>query len=206
MYPWEKRLGKPKDPRRYMLASATFQEEATFPAVPGCCTWCGKPIPRKNQRFCPGVWEEVGYPLRNLYPAGKRRVYHCYDAFAGYWLTIPRFKRVVFLRDEFTCQACGARPTFVNAHGLELPDLNQLACDHIIPVARGGETVLGNLQTLCRKCNAEKGDKLDWQPAATVSFDEFLELNINQRVAARSGFRLTWRRVNGGLVMGMGAK
>lgn len=35
-----------------------------------------------------------------------------------------------------------------------------LEIDHIIPVARGGETVEDNLQTLCWKCNRAKSDKI----------------------------------------------
>lgn len=38
-----------------------------------------------------------------------------------------------------------------------LPDISQLECDHIIPVAMGGETTMDNLQTLCRTCNRKKG-------------------------------------------------
>lgn len=35
-----------------------------------------------------------------------------------------------------------------------------LEINHIIPVARGGETVEDNLQTLCWKCNRAKSDKI----------------------------------------------
>ena len=30
--------------------------------------------------------------------------------------------------------------------------------DHIKPIAKGGKTTYDNLQTLCRRCNKEKGD------------------------------------------------
>ncbi len=32
--------------------------------------------------------------------------------------------------------------------------------DHIIPMNKGGKSVSGNLQILCRKCNGEKGDQI----------------------------------------------
>jgi len=59
-----------------------------------------------------------------------------------------RFK--VMQRDNFKCCACGASPA-------KDPSV-ELHVDHIIPWAKGGETVIDNLQTLCSKCNLGKGD------------------------------------------------
>ena len=56
----------------------------------------------------------------------------------------------VLKRDNFKCCACGASPAkdpYVELH-----------IDHIVPWSKGGETTLGNLQTLCSKCNIGKGD------------------------------------------------
>jgi len=51
----------------------------------------------------------------------------------------------VFYRDEFTCARCnGNFPPF------------ELECDHVIPLALGGETIPDNLQTLCKRCHKEK--------------------------------------------------
>lgn len=61
-----------------------------------------------------------------------------------------RFK--VMQRDNFKCCACGASPA-------KDPNV-ELHIDHIIPWAKGGETVLDNLQTLCSKCNLGKSDIL----------------------------------------------
>jgi hypothetical protein len=52
-------------------------------------------------------------------------------------------RREVFRRDGGRCVACGAD---------EL-----LQFDHVIPVALGGASSLGNLQLLCAPCNREKG-------------------------------------------------
>lgn len=62
-----------------------------------------------------------------------------------------RFK--VMSRDNFKCCACGASPA-------KDPSV-ELHVDHITPWAKGGETVLENLQTLCSKCNWGKSDLLD---------------------------------------------
>ena len=50
-----------------------------------------------------------------------------------------------FRRDEWTCVYCGAQ--------------DDLTCDHIIPLARGGTNDNENLATACRSCNSSKGKK-----------------------------------------------
>ena len=49
-----------------------------------------------------------------------------------------RLRLQVFLRDLYTCCACGG--TFPPG---------RLACDHIVPQSKGGSDDMGNLQTLC---------------------------------------------------------
>lgn len=51
----------------------------------------------------------------------------------------------VFKRDGFICQHCGAQ--------------DHLRADHIEPEVHGGEAALGNLQTLCSRCNSRKGSR-----------------------------------------------
>lgn len=55
----------------------------------------------------------------------------------------------VFKRDSFTCQYCGR-----SAPGVVL------RCDHITPVAKGGDNHITNLITACFECNAGKSDRL----------------------------------------------
>lgn len=52
----------------------------------------------------------------------------------------------LFLRDEFTCQYCGAK--------------GDMTFDHVIPRARGGRTVWENVVAACGPCNLKKGSKL----------------------------------------------
>lgn len=59
-----------------------------------------------------------------------------------------RFK--IMRRDNFKCCICGNSPA-------KDPTI-ELHIDHIIPWAKGGETVLENLQTLCSICNLGKND------------------------------------------------
>ena len=36
---------------------------------------------------------------------------------------------------------------------------NAFELDHIIPVSKGGETMVHNLIPVCRQCNSKKGDR-----------------------------------------------
>ncbi len=57
----------------------------------------------------------------------------------------------VLQRDKFKCRLCGASPA--------TNPLVSLHVDHIIPASKGGETILSNLQTLCKDCNLGKAAK-----------------------------------------------
>jgi 5-methylcytosine-specific restriction endonuclease McrA len=51
----------------------------------------------------------------------------------------------LFLRDEFSCQYCGAT--------------GDLTFDHVVPRARGGRTSWENVVAACAGCNLRKGSK-----------------------------------------------
>lgn len=51
----------------------------------------------------------------------------------------------VYERDGFQCVYCGSG--------------DNLQCDHVVPVSKGGETSLDNLATACRVCAAKKKDR-----------------------------------------------
>lgn len=36
-------------------------------------------------------------------------------------------------------------------------NIRTIACDHIVPLAKGGPSILSNLQLICRTCNTRKG-------------------------------------------------
>ena len=57
---------------------------------------------------------------------------------------------MVLRRDNFKCSTCGASPA-------KDPSV-ELHVDHIAPWSKDGETILENLQTLCRNCNLGKSD------------------------------------------------
>lgn len=58
----------------------------------------------------------------------------------------------VWKRDNFTCNNYGKNPNCTRNTGLTV--------DHIIPASKGGSNDLENLQTLCKRCNSLKKDKV----------------------------------------------
>jgi hypothetical protein len=62
----------------------------------------------------------------------------------------PALRVAVFRRDKNTCQHCERKFAVASLHA-----------DHVIPVAHGGLTVVGNLQTLCGPCNLRKGKRME---------------------------------------------
>jgi 5-methylcytosine-specific restriction endonuclease McrA len=58
---------------------------------------------------------------------------------------VPFSKKNIFIRDNYTCQYCGA--------------YENLSVDHVMPCSRGGKTDFENCITSCIKCNVTKGNK-----------------------------------------------
>lgn len=80
--------------------------------------------------FYPDVMGGVWFPARDR--ASRRKV-------------TKAQRRRILARDGHRCGSCGAT--------------TDLEVDHIVPVARGGQTTDENLQTLCKGCNAKKGTR-----------------------------------------------
>ena len=61
---------------------------------------------------------------------------------------IPEEVRIaVWRRDEGKCVRCGSR--------------EKLEYDHIIPVSKGGNNTIRNIELLCESCNRKKHDKIE---------------------------------------------
>lgn len=67
---------------------------------------------------------------------------------------------IVFEAYRWCCAHC-SQPTPRTLYGLSQPNSPQH--DHIVAVAHGGKTTYNNAQLLCRRCNMEKSDSLDWR-------------------------------------------
>jgi 5-methylcytosine-specific restriction endonuclease McrA len=136
------------------LPGRMIEGDARYRPFPkGQCQWCGKELPRRCKSYCPANLIETY--------AGSGKFYgwsECWAAFYDYWYRRPRFQRLILLRDNFTCQRCGAQPTVTDQAGITRPDLHGLHVDHILPFSKGGPTILENLQLLCVACNLSKGN------------------------------------------------
>lgn len=75
----------------------------------------------------------------------------------GIWDALCRVERgkvsnkmrfAIYKRDGYRCCHCGRTETSV-----------YLEIDHIQPISKGGKSTYDNLQTLCRRCNKEKGNR-----------------------------------------------
>ena len=62
------------------------------------------------------------------------------------WPEVKLSRQEIFVRDNFTCQYCGA-------HAVEL------TVDHVVPRHLGGTRRWENLVTACRFCNLRKGSR-----------------------------------------------
>ncbi|MBA7709709.1 hypothetical protein ES703_118632 [subsurface metagenome] len=137
---------------RYLEAgSVTLPSRAPLFVEKGHCQWCNKPLGGRARFYCQKTPDSI-----------YSNASDCAAAFLNYWCSRPAYVRATFIQDSFTCQECGYHKT-LEGHPW-LPDMSNLECDHIIPLARGGETSMSNLQTLCKECNRKKGISMPVDP------------------------------------------
>lgn len=86
---------------------------------------------------------ERALPAWRAKQAMRRREIRRLEIMSDEWAAL---RAAAFSRDQYRCRYCG-----VNGVRLE--------ADHILPVARGGASVLENLATACKPCNRSKGAK-----------------------------------------------
>ncbi len=67
-------------------------------------------------------------------------------------LMTPQLREIILSRDHYKCKYCGVSRDSQSRLLLEV--------DHIIPISKGGITIESNLQSLCWKCNRDKGAKI----------------------------------------------
>ncbi len=90
--------------------------------------------------------------------------------------SIIRFTRNnVFLRDQYTCQYCGSKPSSI-----------LLTLDHVVPIVKGGPKSWDNIVTACRACNVKKGGRTPEEASMKLrqkpkhpSWLPFMGLNID---------------------------
>jgi hypothetical protein len=75
----------------------------------------------------------------------------------------PYKRRLIFIRDGYTCQWCGLHVE---------PDTpapgKDLVLDHVIPWSAGGSDRSDNLRTLCYRCNEDRSNYVDLNPPRLI--------------------------------------
>ena len=126
--------------------------EFSIPVTLYCSTLNGRIYSDKKEIFSRVAVLDILQQLRN-----KNGVYFN-DRYI--WDSICRVERgrvsnkmrfSIYERDRHRCRICGVSDRYAS-----------LEIDHIIPIARGGKSTYDNLQTLCHKCNVEKGSSMPY--------------------------------------------
>lgn len=107
--------------------------------------------------------------------------------------TLRRLRKIVFERDEWTCQYCHVAILPVNddeRSGKYAPSGHGwLELDHIVPAAAGGLFTEENLRAACSECNRKKSASMryaDW-PARILRAQAILSsYQPNKSTAARA--------------------
>ena len=117
-----------------------------------CSQINGRAYARKTERY-------FADEILNLIKRLNNRNGHFYND-RQIWDSICRVERgrvsnkmrfSIYERDGYRCRKCGVSQRYA-----------QLEIDHIIPISKGGKSTCNNLQTLCHRCNVEKGDRYDY--------------------------------------------
>lgn len=69
-------------------------------------------------------------------------------------------RKEILERDNWTCQCCGIKVHDRKSGNWNTNDKAEI--DHIIPISKGGNSELNNLQVLCRTCNRSKFNSMDY--------------------------------------------
>lgn len=125
---------------------------APKPKHSAICDHCGSGFMADKRRsiFCSQECFAIGKFRRAVKYTHERRA-------AQAAVTVENFPpSVVYIRDDWTCGLCGD-PIDRN---VRWPDPTSPSIDHIVPIAKGGEHSLKNVQAAHLGCNCRKGARL----------------------------------------------
>lgn len=106
---------------------------------------------RKLKKMHKNHWKRIFFKIMkkssNLRTSLKRRSKE-YDTI--FKITLEEIREFIHRNYGKRCRYCSVVLTVAN-----------IVCDHIYPISHGGDSVLDNLQLICRRCNVRKGNLSD---------------------------------------------
>ncbi len=111
-------------------------------------TWKGMTVARIGLLVA-SVAQKKGWPAYDRVPLPHEMPKPSFSVEAEREKMTPALRYQVLRRDGHRCRCCGS----------SVATGSVLHVDHIVPVSRGGETNIRNLQTLCSCCNFGKRDR-----------------------------------------------
>ena len=137
--------------REYASADAFSRSKAQkvveMRACKGCGTMFAPEYGNKRRKFCTQACANLIFK-----PPGSHWIRARYGMSAKEW---ARVRLMVFGRDQYVCHICGLETN----PGADVNDGAYPHADHVVPVSKGGPTIMSNLRCSCRSCNMAKSDK-----------------------------------------------
>lgn len=121
----------------------------------------GVKAPRKAKSTL--FWEEQFLPiLKRLHGTHAQRIFHrvmkksstlrstlkrrSKEYEVVFNITLPEIRRLLLRAYGNKCKYCG-----------DVLDVRNMVCDHMVPLSNGGDSILENLEMICKRCNTRKG-------------------------------------------------
>ena len=97
------------------------------------------------------AYKRLSGKISNLRGSLKKRAL---DAGLKFDVTTKQLRTLFYNSYGKKCKYCGSAILKLNRH-------NQITCDHIIPIQKGGDSTIDNLQLICATCNRRKSSLLE---------------------------------------------
>lgn len=130
-----------------------IRQQSKPPVPPKTCCHCGGVGVEKRHRLCGPCCEHRQREVRKQCRRTGKAMRRARKRAVRYETVRPH---EIFARDGYRCGICGKRCT-VSA---VVPHPRAPTLDHIVPLAKGGEHTMQNVQCACFRCNTIKSDTM----------------------------------------------
>lgn len=121
-----------------------------------------------DEELCPVAWDELQFRSDSANERVKRyREARKAKGLKAQWQPTKDLREAIYDRDRHSCVYCGS--------------CDDLTIDHKVPEMHGGDHSLDNLQTACRRCNAQKRDLTDEEYRERLSGNSHVTLQKQRK-------------------------